>query len=391
MRVTIVELFKIIYNMDKNHEVYRHKHIVFAQDHYNPLGIIRSLGEEGIKPIVVLCCDKPHFLHKSKYIGTLHLCNDLEAGLELIISKYGNEKLKPFIYNGGEDPGILLDNRYEELKDKFYFFNGQGTIAKSMQKYENCLMASQCGISVPKEEYLERGVLPTTLKYPIMTKASTSACGGNWKGDSFICNTPDELTEAYKKIKSEHVLVQEFIVKENELCLDGISINGGENIYIPYGCSYYRFTPESYGNYMYFYPFIDAELLQKIHKLIKMSRYTGVFCIEFLKGKDGGCYFLEVNYRNSGWSYAFTVGGFNLPFRWAVSVLDNKLYTSDFTHKKSFSAMNDFSDLKDVVKTKSTSIFAWIKQYITTDCHYYYNGKDSKPFWFCLLHKFHLA
>lgn len=377
--------------MDKNHEVFKHKHIVFAQDHYNPLGIIRSLGEEGIKPIVVLCCDKPHFLHKSKYIGKLHLCKTLQEGLTLIIREYGNETLKPFIYNGGEDPGILLDNKYDELKDKFYFFNGQGTISVSMQKYENCIMASRCGIDVPKEENLDKGVLPTTLKYPIMTKAATSACGGNWKGDSFICKTPEELSEAYKKIRSEKVLVQEFIVKENELCLDGISINGGEEIYIPYGCSYYRFTPESYGNYMYFYPFTDTVLLKQIQDLIKLSKYSGVFCIEFLKGKDGGLYFLEVNYRNSGWSYAFTVGGFNLPFRWAVSTLDGKLYLEDFCQRNDFSAMNDFSDLKDVVSNKSASLLTWLKQYFTTDCHYYYNSKDSKPFWFCLLHKFHLV
>lgn len=377
--------------MDKNHEVYKHKHIVFAEDHYNPLGIIRSLGEEGIHPIVVLCCDKPHFLHKSKYIGKLHLCKTLEEGLKLIINLYGNDERKPFIYNGGENIGILLDNQYEDLQAKFYLFNGKGTLARSMQKYENCLMASECAISVPKEEYLDRGSLPTTLHYPVMTKASTSACGGNWKGDSFICDSPEELSEAYRKIKSNRVLVQEFIVKENELCLDGISINGGEDIYIPYGCSYYRFTPESYGNYMYFYPFIDKELFEKIHALIKLSKYSGVFCIEFLKGKDGKYYFLEVNYRNSGWSYAFTVGGFNLPFRWAVSTLDNRLYLEDFNPRNLFSAMNDFSDLKDVIKTKGTGLFTWLKEYFSADCHYYYNRKDSKPFWFCLLSKFHLA
>ena len=31
-----------------------HKFIVFCQDHYNPLGIVRSLGEEGIRTIVIL-------------------------------------------------------------------------------------------------------------------------------------------------------------------------------------------------------------------------------------------------------------------------------------------------------------------------------------------------
>lgn len=31
-----------------------HKFIVFSEEHYNPLGVIRSLGEEGIKPIGII-------------------------------------------------------------------------------------------------------------------------------------------------------------------------------------------------------------------------------------------------------------------------------------------------------------------------------------------------
>lgn len=38
----------------KSQEVKKHKFIVFGEDHYNPLGICRSLGEEGIPVIAVL-------------------------------------------------------------------------------------------------------------------------------------------------------------------------------------------------------------------------------------------------------------------------------------------------------------------------------------------------
>ena len=55
--------------INKNHEVYKHKHICLVEDHYNPLGIVRSLGEEGIKPIVLLCAKHPYLVNHSKYIG----------------------------------------------------------------------------------------------------------------------------------------------------------------------------------------------------------------------------------------------------------------------------------------------------------------------------------
>ena len=30
-----------------------HEFIVFALDHYNPLGVVRSLGEAGVNPILI--------------------------------------------------------------------------------------------------------------------------------------------------------------------------------------------------------------------------------------------------------------------------------------------------------------------------------------------------
>ena len=218
--------------------------------------------------------------------------------------------------------------------------------------------------------------MPSTLRYPVFTKAITSSNGGSWKDQAHICYSPEELQKVYKTIKAERILVQEYIDKENE-----ISINGGEEVFMPYACHYYRMTKDSYGNYMYFFPFKDKELISKIKELIKKARFTGIFCIEFLVDKHGQHYFLEVNFRNSGWSYAFTYGGFNLPFRWAVSMIDNKLYLDSFTPKEKYDVMEEFADLRDCVKHhKEISIRKWLKQYHYADCCYIYNKKDKKPF-----------
>lgn len=143
-----------------NKEVFNHKHICLVGDHYNPLGIIRSLGEEGISPIVLLCNPHPHLVQHSKYIGELHTFNTIDEGYEFMVSRYGNETLKPFVYNGSDDITLLLDKHYDDLKDHFYFTNGQGGIEKYLQKYDITQLALQCGIQIPKEELLEVGVLP---------------------------------------------------------------------------------------------------------------------------------------------------------------------------------------------------------------------------------------
>ena len=42
--------------------------IVFALDHYNPLGVVRSLGEAGINPVLIAVKHKVDLAVKSKYV-----------------------------------------------------------------------------------------------------------------------------------------------------------------------------------------------------------------------------------------------------------------------------------------------------------------------------------
>lgn len=364
------------------HEIFKHLHICLIEDHYNPLGIIRSLGEMGIKPIVLLCAKRPILVQYSKYIDKCYHFTTIEEGYKYMIRQYSNEILKPFVYNGSDNIALLLDNHYNDIKDKFYFCNGQGNLNKYLHKYNLNLLAQKCGCNIPKEELLERGKLPTTLKYPVMTKAQTSAGGGNWKKESFICKNEDELKIAYQKIKSDKVLVQEFIYKKNEYCIDGISINAGEHIYIPFAASYFRFTPESYGAYMYFNPITDNNLIAKIKQIIKESKYTGIFCAEFLIDQNNNYYFLEVNYRNSGWSYAYTYGGFNLPYMWAKSTLDQKIKLSNLKMKQTqFTAMAEIEDFQMSVKSGHVKLITWLRELFHADCHFVFNSKDQIPFW----------
>lgn len=219
--------------MNKVNEIFKHKHILLVPDHTNPLGIVRSLGEEGIRPIVLLCSKNPTLVNKSKYVGELHQFETIEEGFDYLVSHYGNEELKPFVYNGSDDVTLLLDSHYEELKGKFYFTNGQGGIKKYLQKYDVTQAAVECGMKIPKEELLKVGELPKDLKYPVFTKAATSAVGGGWKDQAHICNNEEELLSAYKSMRVDTILVQEYIKKKNELCINGLSISGGQMLLFP--------------------------------------------------------------------------------------------------------------------------------------------------------------
>ena len=368
----------------------KHLHILFGHDHYNPLGVVRSLGEDGISPVVILISrGKPHLVNKSKYLGKLHWVRSIEEGYQVLLSNYGNETLKPFVYTCSDDSESFLDLHYDELIEHFYFFNAgeQGRITNIMEKEEMIKMAVESGIDIPKTEVVRVGDLPKTLRYPILTKAVISTIA-NWKSNVHICQNEAELLEAYKTIKGDNIILQEYITKKNELCLDGVSVNGGEEVYLPIQSEYIRFTPSAYGNYIYFQKYKEMDLLPKIQTIFKKTGYSGVFSMEFLRDKDDNFYFLEINFRNSTWSYAHTHVGVNLPVIWAKSILTGHLDVSDVKiTKDTFTAIQEFTDFKDSVLEGEVSVKQWLKDFRNCDCPFYYNKQDNAPFWSILRKK----
>lgn len=370
-------------------ELLKHKYIVFSGDHYNPLGIVRSLGEVGIQPIVILVASHPVMINHSRYVGKLHLVKTKEEGYDLLLNTYGNESEKPFLYTSDDGITSMLDTHYDELIDRFYFFHGsgQGVVTRYMDKENICKLAVECGCGLAKTEMVTPGTLPSKVKYPLITKAIISTLGG-WKGDSFICHSEEELKKAYKHIRSERILLQEYITKKNELCLDGFSFNGGEDVYIPYYSNYLRFSNISYGPYMVMRPFTNEEVMGQVKSILKKVGFTGIFSVEFLIDQDDKLYFLEVNFRNSTWSYAYTCGGYNMPYLWAKATIEGRLDLSQTKPLAEFTAMVEPADfIVNVIKEKKVGALKWVKELRNCECLYFYNKNDKRPFYSYWFHK----
>lgn len=175
--------------------------------------------------------------------------------------------------------------------------------------------------------------------------------------------------------------------------MEGFSINDGNDIFIPYKADYIRYYDNSYGHYMNMIPFEDGAFKDKIKELFKLTKYNGIFEIEFMKGPDGKFYFLEINLRASTWNYALTVGGGNLPYFWAKSMLAGKIPFSEFQLRdKPFQAMVEITDFINNCKNGNVGLFQWIREFRGCECTYTYNKKDKMPFFAELLdmikHKF---
>jgi len=367
-----------------------HKFIILGSYSANVLGQIRGLGERGIKPIGVLVHKNTFRIDKSKYLAKVHSVNTITEGLDLVLRVYGHENHKPFLYTDMDSAMALFDERFDELNDKFYVWNagGNGKLRMLLNKYEQFKLAQECGIKIPKTEYVRVGELPKTLNYPIFTKAVDSL-NPYWKGNAYICHTEEELKQAYEKMDMEYILLQEYIVKKDELPIEGISLRGGDEIVLLGRTVYYRLQEDSFGTYRYVEPFSNPELELKIKQLIKRFQYTGAFEIEFLINQDGTECYLETNFRIAQQNYAYVMLGANIPYLYAIFTLSGHIVEEEiqYVEKRKINIMHEFEDFKICVLNKKTSLLRWIKDVHSADCFSFYNKWDKLPFFYTLLEK----
>lgn len=358
------------------------KHIVLCRNHYNPLGVIRSLGEQGCTPDVILIQGGKRLIEKSRYAKKVRLVSSEDEALDTLISVLNASDEKPFVYTCDDKMESKLDNNFNTLNTKAFFFNAGecGRINHFMNKNEINRAARSCGLSVLKTWVVQKGEIPLDIEYPVITK-SISPLSGGWKDDVFICDNDDDLEIAFNIIKSPEVLIQRYLKKKNELCLEGFSINSGKDIFISIASTYNYLLFSSYSPYMTVSNFCNRDLEDKLASLIRLIQYEGIFEIEFLVDDLGQEWFCEVNFRNSTWSYASTRAGMPLPLLWAQSAASGKIDRKAIYRsvREGFTAMVEPTDFKQRILQQRVSLVHWISDYLRADCKYYTGIKDPLP------------
>lgn len=361
----------------------KHLFIVIGMEHYNPLGLIRTLGKNGIHPVFIAIKGKGPASIKSKYISKLHPVKTIEEGYEVLLSEYGDMEEKPFVIATDDDVQSLIDINYSKLKDRFIVFNAgeDGRVTKFMDKNEILLIAKKHGLDILPTVVVDHGEIPSGIEYPVITKSISPNVGG-WKKDVHICYSAEELKNAYDNILSPKVLIQKFIDKENECCLEGFSINKGKDCFFPMAVRYNYVIPGYYSPYMTAYTFENDDLKKKIQSLIEDIGFEGMYDVEFLVDKSGTYYFSEINFRNSIWNYIATFAGMPYPVLWANATLKGKI-EADWQKviPDSFTAMSEPIDYGLRVKKGNVSLAKWLTDFRETNVLFYYDADDPEPFY----------
>lgn len=367
--------------MQMNESFRGHKVIVMAVEHYNTLSMIRSLGKRGINPIYIAIQGKGEIASSSKYVSKCFYAYSVDDAYHILIEHYSCERNKPFVLCTDDRTIGYIDNRYDEVKEHFICFNAgeNRRINAFMDKYRVIELARKYGLNVLDTISVDRGIIPDDLEYPIITK-SVSPLSGGWKADVFICRDRSELERAYRVIQSPVVILQKYIDKRNEYCLEGFSIHGGSDVHFSISVTYNYLLKDYYSPYLTVGQADNEIINNALAGMFQEIGFEGVFEVEFLVDQDGTIYFDEINFRNSPWSYPAAALGRCIPEMWMKAVIDDGFHYCPVTVPEHFTAMIEPVDYAKRVESGMVTVAEWLYDFKNTNVTFYFDSDDPKPY-----------
>ena len=365
--------------------------VIIGKNHHNTLGVIRSLGEKGIHPNVIITNeDKYAYVAKSKYVSDYDIVKEDEDKIkEILIKKYANLENKAILIPTSDFAALFLDNHFDELKSNFILpniNNKQGEIEKLMDKFNQYKLATQYKIKMAKslEIDLEKKLDLSEIPFPCILKPVTSALGV--KNDIEICQNKEDLNAAIKNLKQKKykiILLQEFLDYDYECGIKGCIYNG--KAIVPAITKIIRSYPKKRGTNSF--GLIEAydyknEEINKFINMLEDIKYNGLFDSELFIKKDE-IYLNEINCRTSGCGYSLTYGGVNLPYLWVLLVNKKDISKEMTTIKNKYYFQDEVLDLK-LLLHKQMSIKEYIKSFNKASVHLILNKNDIKS----LIYKF---
>ena len=75
------------------------------------MGLVRSLGESGIYPDVIILQSSRKLTSQSKYVKHCHYVESIEAGYDYLLKNYGHEAKRSFVYTADDQITNFMDSK----------------------------------------------------------------------------------------------------------------------------------------------------------------------------------------------------------------------------------------------------------------------------------------
>ena len=350
--------------------------IVITEDHYNALGMVRSLGLANIDVFLILTTTSESYVDSSRYVletkKVNHTKEDIIAAVQDIVS---DTEHKYVIFPLSDFSAFIVDEEVKKFGHNVLAPHAQGLMKRYSDKFEIKELVKKCGMTVPKGMKIDlNNAEPNDWNtYPAIIKPLVSVEGS--KSDISIAESENDLQiiiQKYNKKGYSNAILEEYISGSDAHMIE---VMGARNIdgSIDYAgiISKIREYPIKNGSTSYARVISKHEDIDfdKISAFLSKIGFVGLFDIEF-KFSNGKAYFIECNFRNGAPGFIFTLSGANIPAKWIYKNVGPFTY-SEFKMKNDVLFMVEQCDLMNMIKG-SPKLLVWIRQFI----------QSTKIFWF---------
>lgn len=371
--------------------VFRNNVIIIGADHHNTLAAIRCFGK--LKCNLQVLVHTSHedlenvcVSHSRYAIGkTACVPEKPEAMIQWLRSKANDEK--QILFPCSDLAAYVIDTNYQELSSAYVlpgFKGAPGKVANLMDKWEQSRFAAENGLLMAKSWSLTKTdgfSVPEDIVYPCIVKPEVSAFGN--KGDIVVCENAAALCAALERLAAqgyEALLVQQFLLKEYEICAYGC-LTDNKELCAGGMIRKLREYPTGGGGSSSFAQFTQDERGKPIYErtlsaLYEMG-YRGQYDLDILVCKDGA-YLNEINFRHGGNGYGLVDNGVYAPYYWCVDAIGASVPGKIKTAVKNGKyQMDELTDMRHVAE-KRISFFSWLVDLLKASALCKFNRQDLR-------------
>jgi predicted ATP-grasp superfamily ATP-dependent carboligase len=369
---------------------------------YSGLGIVRSLGRQGI-PVYALDPNANQIGLDSHYCKGL-VCPSIEESekehIDFLINLSQSLGQKPVLFPTGDNT-VYCYARNENLLKKYFLFSGpdRHVIAKVATKDALYKSAVKFKLPVP-QTYIPSSIdevhkICSKISYPALIKPIKSnawhqeAIKEILSGDQqkvLIANKADELLDNYKKIAKydPNIIMSEVIPgDDSNLYYFASYISKNYEVLAKFSGRKKRIYPIHFGSASFVESIYDEELENCSINFLKNIEYTGLSGIEFKRdSRDGQYKLIEVNARFGLWDVLASKCGIDIAYIAYCDIIGEQ-QIKKYQYKTGIKWVSIYRDTKaffDYRKEGSLTIMRWIRTLYGKKLWAVFAWDDIRPF-----------
>ncbi len=357
----------------------------------NGLGVIRSLGREGIPVVAADPLPEAPGLH-SRFCRRLIVPDpeiETEMALKLLLQEGEKLKEKGILFPSSDAFVIFISKHRQELSEHFKMTLPQGNMAGELvSKQYQYAEALKVGMDMPSSYYPstleELEAIKDSIHYPALIKPYLSyvfVSRFNRKG--FVANSPQELVSIFKQLLPSNlqVMVESFVPGPVTNLFEMEAYVGQRGMILASLIRQkLRQLPEDFGLGTLFRTVHNEEVRMLGSKFLESIKYKGIANIEFkLDDSDGKYKMIEINLRSSLPNFQATHAGVNLPL---IQYLDltNQPLPPQPDYEDGVTWLDTSRDILAYRSLKNrASPMAFIQSWLGANCYAYYSWDDPVP------------